>query len=281
LRFSPLAESARNGSSWAPAFLPGALAPTPDALAYSGSSPGGAIALLSGGRALSAPADLTSWTSLVTAAALSRASPGCGVMGLDAAALLPNGAPLIATGCRRGGQVGLFTRTTTTWQRAGLTLGGTLRGTATTVLRVQSSATTTTVLALASRDGRRTLVALWESGGSPWTASKPLGLGSGASVRSTAVNTLGDLAVLLGGRTSGALVAMAIAPAGQWSQLPRLPTSTVALALPAGALLSSRPSLDAFTVAGDSLGIFSLTSSGEAWARVQSSRVALAYGSSG
>ena len=36
----PLAQSAHSGSSWAPAFLPGALAPVPDALAYDSSSPG-------------------------------------------------------------------------------------------------------------------------------------------------------------------------------------------------------------------------------------------------
>jgi hypothetical protein len=55
----------------------------------------------------------------------------------------------------------------------------------------------------------------------------------------------------------------------------------VALALPAGAPLRSGPDFDAFTVAGDSLGVFSLTASGQAWMRVQSSHIALAYGSSG
>ena len=40
LRFSPLAQSANGGSSWVPAFLPGALAPLPDALAYDAASPG-------------------------------------------------------------------------------------------------------------------------------------------------------------------------------------------------------------------------------------------------
>ena len=183
LRFSPLAQSANSGTSWVPAFLPGALARLPDALAYDAAAPGGVIAVLGGGRALSAPVGLTAWSPLVTATTLSRVSPGCGVDGLDGATLLPSGAPLIATGCRRGGQVGLFTRTAQTWRSAGLTLGGAFRGAATTVLRVQSTAAATTVLALASRGARRALVALWRSGSAPWSAARPLAIGSGTSDR--------------------------------------------------------------------------------------------------
>jgi hypothetical protein len=275
LRFSPLAQSANSGNSWLPAFLPGALAPLPDALAYDSM---GAIALLSGGRALSGSGGLSSWSPLVTAATLSRVSPGCSVDGLDAAAFLPSGVPLIAAGCRRGGEVALFTRTAAIWQSAGLTLGGPLRGAATVVLRMESTAAVTTVLALASRNGRRALVALWRSGSAPWAMATPLALGSGASVRSTAVNPAGDVAVLLG--DGGAREAVDVAPSGTWNRLPRLPARTAALALPADALPSSGPDVDAFTVGGASLGVFSLTPSGEAWARVQSSQIALAYGSS-
>jgi hypothetical protein len=86
LRFSPLAKSANGGSSWTPAFLPGALSPVPDALADDAASPVGAIALVNGGRALSGPVGLSSWSPLVTAAALSRVSPACSVDGLDGAA---------------------------------------------------------------------------------------------------------------------------------------------------------------------------------------------------
>jgi hypothetical protein len=278
LRFSPLAQSADSGSSWLPAFLPGALASVPDALAYESAPSGGAIALLRGGRALTAPVGLSSWSPLITAAALSRVSPACSVDGLDGATLLPSGSPLIATGCRRGGQVALFTRTAATWQSAGLTLAGPLRGAATVVLRMESTVAETTVLALASRNGRRSLVALWRSGSAPWTMATPLALSSGVSLRATAVNPAGDVAVLLG--DSGTREAVDVAPSGTWNQLPRPPARTVALALPARALPSSGPDVDAFTVGGASLGVFSLTPSGEAWARVQSSRIPLAYGSS-
>ena len=281
LHFSPLAQRAQGGSSWVPAFLPGGLAPLPDALAYDASSAGSALAVLGGGRALSGPTDLSSWTPLVTAARLNRVSPACDVDGLDGAALLPSGAPLIATGCQRGGLIGLFTRTATTWQRAGLRLGGKLRGAATTVLRVQSTAATTTVLVLASRGSQRALVALWHSGSAPWTVARVLTLRSGSSVRSTAVNQAGDVGVLLAGGTKGGRLAMDIAPAGRWKQLPQLPARTAALALPAGAPPSTGPDVDAFTVQGESLGVFTLTPSSGAWAKVQSSQIPLAYGSSG
>jgi hypothetical protein len=278
LRFSPLAESANGGSSWVPAFLPGALSPVPDALANDAASPV-AIALVNGGRALSGPIGPSSWSPLVTAAALSRVSPGCSVLGLDGVTLLPSGAPLIATGCRRDGRVGLFTRTTAAWRSVGLTLGGPLREAATTVLRVQSTAETTTVLALASLGGRRALEALWQSGSAPWTVARPLALDSGASVRSTAVNAAGDVAVLLAG-AGGTREAVDVAPAGTWDQLPRLPAKTAGVALPAGALPSGGQDIEVFTVAGESLHVFSLTPSGEAWTKFQSSHIPLAYGSS-
>ena len=149
------------------------------------------------------------------------------------------------------------------------------------MLRVQSTAATTTVLALASRGGRRALVALWQSGAAPWTVARPLALGSGASVRSTAVNTAGDVAVLLGGRTGGTPCGPGRRAGGAWNQLPRLPAQDRGAGPAARARSpSSGPDIDAFTVAGESLGVFSLTPSGKAWARVQSSQIPLAYGSS-
>jgi hypothetical protein len=280
LRFSPLAQSADGGTSWVPVFLPGALVSAPDALAYESGSPGGAIALVSGDRALRGAIGLSSWSPLVSAATLSRASPECGVVGLDGATLLAGGAPLIATGCQRGGQIGLFTQTATTWHSAGFTLGGSLRGAATTVLRVQSTSAATTVLALVSRGRQRALVALWQSGAAPWSATGPLALASGTSVRSTAVNAAGDISVLLGGGTGGTGWAAEVTPAGTWRRLPPLPARTAALALPAGALASSQPDIEAFTVDGESLGVYALAPPGETWAKVQSSQVPLAYGSS-
>ena len=90
LRFSPLAQSAHSGGSWAPAFLPGALAPLPDALAYDiglhrvAPSPCSAGTGRCAHRPASRPGLL--WSRPPRC---SRVSPGCGVDGLDGAALLP------------------------------------------------------------------------------------------------------------------------------------------------------------------------------------------------
>jgi len=280
LRFSPLSQSADGGASWGPIFLPSGLAPLPDALAYQGAPPGGAIAVVGGGaRALAAPANLSAWSPLVSAADLSRVSPGCGVTTLDAVAILPTGTPLVGTGCRRGGSVGFFTRTAGSWQPSGFVLGGSLRRSATEVLRLAVVGSTTTALVSASRAGHRVLVALWRTDGVPWTASPPLVVTSGMSVLSTAVSSSGAFAVLTGNR--GRRVAVEIAARGPWTPLPGPPSRTAALAMPAGPETIDSVPVDAFTVDGGSLGVFALSPSGQGWSRVQSSQVPLAYGSSG
>ncbi len=281
LHFSPLSQSGDGGASWGPAFLPAALASLPDALAYEAASPGGAIALTGSGRALTAPENLSSWSPLVSTAGLARVSPGCGMTSLDAAAILPTGAPVIATGCRRGGQVGVFTKTTGSWRPVGFTLGGSLRRAAATVLRLEVAGSTTTMLVSASRAGRRALVALWRTGGAPWSESAPLALSAGGAVLSSSVGAGGALAVLLGSPRSGP-IAFDIASGGRlWSPLPRLPSRTTALALPTTPMTLDAEEVDAFTVDGGSLGVFALTPSGTTWIRVQSSEIPLAYGSSG
>jgi hypothetical protein len=281
LRFSPLAESGDGGTSWAPALLPAALAPSPDTLAYEAGSPGRAIALTSRGRVLFASGDLSSWSPLVSAAALARVSPACGATPPDAVALLPGGVPLVATGCRRGGQVGIFSRVAGTWRSNGFSLGGSLRGATTSVLRLEVTGSTTTALASARRSGRRSLVALWRTGTAPWTASTPLALGPGGSVLSSSVNADGTLAVLVGS-SGGSTVAFDTAPGNDrpWTALPRPPSGTAALALPAGPTTLDAPQVDAFTVRGEALGVYALTPSGTGWVRVQTSQVPIAYGSS-
>ena len=279
LRFSPLSQSSDGGTSWGPFFLPSGLAVLPDALAYQGTAPGGAIAV-SGGRteALAAPVNLSSWSPLVSAARLSRVSPGCGVTTLDAVAITPSGAPLVATDCH-GGRVGIFTRTAGSWEPSGFALGGSLRGSATDVVRLAVTGSTTAALVSASRAGHRALVALWRTGGGPWTASSPLALTSRTSVLSTAVSSSGSFAVLTGAKGRRAVVE--IAAGGPWTPLPTPPSRTTAVALPAGPETIDSVPVDAFTVDGGSLGVFALTPAGTRWVRVQSSQVPLAYGSSG
>jgi hypothetical protein len=280
LRFSPLAQSNDGGRSWNPVFLPGVVAARPDALAVPLTPAGGATAVVTGGGALVASKSLSSWSPLVMATGLARVSPGCGVTALDAVAIVPGGDPAVATGCRRGGEVGVFTRTGGEWQSDGITLDGSLRGSSTEVLRLQVTGSTTTALVSARRAGRTALVALWRTGAAPWTASSPLPLGATSGVLSTSVGTDGALAVLLGARGRRPVAYHAVA-GGAWLPLPLPPPSTTALSFTPGTGDLGASGVAAFTVHGESLGVFALTPAGSRWVRVQSSRIPLAYGSSG
>ena len=279
LRFSPLAQSSDGGASWGSVFFPGALAARPDALAYKATAPGGAIAITGAGMAVAAPVSLSDWSPLVSAHALARVSPRCGVSTLNAAAILPTGAPLIAASCRRGGLVGIFTRSAGSWRPNGFALGGSLRGSSTSVLRLQVTGATTTALISASRVGHRALIALWRTGDAPWTSSAPLVLGSGVSVVSSAASTSGAFAVLLGSPAAGRS-ALEVSSGSPWTRLPRPPPKTAALALPAAAESTGTGPVVAFTADGGSLGVYALASAGTAWLRVQSSQIAIPYGSS-
>ena len=187
--------------------------------------------------------------------------------------------PLVATGCRHGGMVGVFTSLGGSWQAVGAKLGGQLRGAATAVLRLETSGSSTVALALASGAGRRDLVALWRSPGTPWTESAPLALSSNASVRASAIGPDGRVAVLAGTSKSGA-AAYEATPGGQWARLPPLPAGTTAVAVPVLPLTVGASAVDAFTVHGSILGVYTLTPSAASWAKVQSTQVPIAYGSS-
>ena len=69
-------------------------------------------------------------------------------------------------------------------------------------------------------------------------------------------------------------------PAGPWDRLPRRRAGRRPWRRPPARSASGGPDVDAFTVDGESLGVFALTPLGRAWAEVQSSQVPLAYGSS-
>ncbi len=279
LRYSPLAQSIDGGATWSPQLLPAGLTPLPDALAYSAAGAGGALAVTVGGRVLSAPPSLSRWSLLVTAPRLAATLAGCGVTTIDAVALLPTGSPLVATGCRRNGVVGIFTKTGGAWRPYGTVLRGQSRS-ATDVLRLEASGTTAAALAATSRGGQRALVALWREGGAPWTAAVPLILPAGASVRASAVGADGAMAVILDSPQDG-VAAYSVEPDGAWARLAQPPAGTTAIALPSGPATIDGPTIDAFTVQGGSLGVYALVPIGSKWVRVQSSQIAIPYGSSG
>ncbi len=275
LHFSPLAQSSSGGKVWTPRLVPAALQAEPDSLA-SGSA-GNVVAAVAGGRVLQAGAALSHWSALVSATGLGRRFPRCRVTAVDAVSVLPTGAPLVATGCGRGGVLGIFAKVGGTWTSYGTVLKGQGRS-ATDVIRLEASGPVTTALVLLRRGDRRSLMALWRAGGAPWMASKPLALPASRSVRASAVGEDGAIAVVVGSGTAES--AYSIETGGLWDRVARLPARTNAIALPSGSAATDGSSIDVFTVNGGALGVYVLTPSGSSWVRAQSLQVAIPYGSS-
>ncbi len=277
LHFSPLARSVDAGRTWSPALIPGALAERPDALAAPPDVAGEALAVV-GRSVLRSPSDLSSWSRTTSVSALGTTSPGCGATEVDAVAVAPDGTPLAATDCRRGGRVGIFSRVAGRWSATGPALGGRLRQASTEVVRLEPTGAGVTALVLATVVGRRSLVALWSAPDGRWTASTPLALPNAATVVSTAVGANGTVAALEGG--PGAVVPYTVKPGAGWSRLPTPPQGTVALAVGTPPATGGDVGFDAFTVSGIRLGVYTTSAGGPAWVEVQSTRVPLAFGSS-
>jgi hypothetical protein len=278
LTFSPLSVSLDNGANWSPAFLPGALAARPDALADAGGTNGGSLAVV-GTRVLRAHQGAASWSPLVTLRRLRRVSPRCDATALDAVAATPSGSPLIATGCDRGGKVAVFTTSGGPWRQVGTTLPRRFAGWSTSVLRLESNGSVTTGLVVAAHGGHAVVVALWRRAAG-WTASAPLPVASNTPLLASSVGVAGTIAVLVGPRR--APVGYDLVPGGRWIRLPPLPPGSRALGPLEPGVSLGEPAIDAFTVSGGTvLGVYALTPSGTEWAKVQSTEVPLAYGSSG
>jgi hypothetical protein len=278
LRFSPLSATADDGRTWNPVYLPEGLVARPDALAYGEGSSGSGLAVV-GARVLTAGPLLSSWTPLVSLGRLRRVSPGCGGTAIDAVTFGLAGSPIVATGCRRGGHVAVFVEEDGSWSQAGTTLRDPSGNSSTSVLRLQSTPSLLTGLVESGHSGRNALIGLWQDNAGRWTASLPLGLARGASVLSTSVGDTGALAAVVSSRSVP--TAYDLVPGGRWTRLPAPPSGTVALGPVTLTRAPSGASLDAFTVDGTELGIYTLTPSGAGWVKIQTSQVPLAYGSSG
>lgn len=279
LHFSPLSLSSDGGRTWSPVFLPGGLAPRPDALAY-GVGPQGGLAIV-GRTVLSARPGLSSWSPVVSLSSLQQVSPRCGASTLDAVTFgAATSTPMVATGCRSNGQVAVFEGASGSWRLTGVRLRGRLAGSSTAVLRLETSGLTTTALVDAKRGGRRALVALWLTSAGQWRVSAPLPLGQTDSVVSTATSGGGGLAVLIGSGPRRS--ADEISPGRGWAHLPAPPRASVDLAAVAPVTTTSAAiAFDAFTVDGAVLNVFALTPAGNRWVATQTLQVPLAYGSSG
>ncbi len=215
LRFSPLSATTDAGRSWSPAFLPGALAARPNALA---SGPGGSLAIVAM-AVLHHPSNSPRWSRLVTLAALKRLAPQCEATALDAVAVTSTGAPLVGAACT--GHLGLFAVLDGKWRLEGAALPGDWSDANTTILRLQASTAQTTVLATATQKGHRALFALSQSGSGGWRASAPLLIGADSAVRATAVGFDGALSVLVGSKETQSVDE--ISPGGNWVGLPAPP----------------------------------------------------------
>ena len=279
LRFSPLAQSSDDGSTWNPVFLPGGLAVVPDALAYAEGNPGGALAVVGGRLVFETGTDLGAWSPIASSVQFRRASPRCLVSGIGAVAYSGSGEPMVAANCSGGGMVGLFTRRGGSWQASGSELHGALSRASTSVLRLGSSGANTIALVQATTARNRSLVAQWQTG-SVWSDSPPLTVPRGGSVTATSLS-LGGLLAVLAHTKDGRLVAEYVGPGRRWAALPTPPGATVALADVAPSSLSFGATLfDAFTVKGTVLSVYALTPAGTKWVLAQTIRVPLAYGSS-
>jgi hypothetical protein len=272
LRFSPLAATTDQGSSWQAGVLPGGVSLGPDALAQGDDE---SVALLStgGGEVVSATTtDLSTWTPVTTASALRRRPglAGCHLRFLTAVARDAHGATLVGATCAQGGHAGLFAPSSGGWTSTGPAIPGG-PGEPTEVVRLDQTAAGTAALVSAGSGAAARLYGMWSATGvGPWTVSVGLSL-DGASLRSTGVTAAGGFVVSTR-RGRARPSASVLAPGSKWKSLRPLPAGTTSVtAGPAG-------SYDALVPVDSTLSVYGLESNG--WARVQTLRVAIPYGSS-
>jgi hypothetical protein len=272
LSYSPLATTHDNGKAWTAGLIGAALADVPDALA---AAPGGGhlLALLTSGNAeLSGPGG-TAWTRLATRQTLAASVAGrrCGLGSLAAAAFTPSGVPLLAASCTHPGTAGVFAYVGGSWQLAGPTLPASYAHQRVSVLRLTTTAGTTTALLAAGTGTEQRLLAAWSTGiGAHWALSQPLPL-HGAKPTSVSSGPGGTVAVVLTGHHAQTITG----PGGSWRSLPALPPGTATLAPgPAGRW-------DALAVHGTRLAVWQLPPGHPAWATTQIISVFIQFGSSG
>ena len=156
-------QSIDGGATWSPQLLPAGLTPLPDALAYGGAGPGGALAVIVGDRVLAAPPSLSRWSP-----ARHRPPPGSRLRRLrrDLDRRRRHPADRVHRWLPRAVAATASSASSPRREEPGDRTGPMLRGlprSATAVLRLEASGATTAALAAASRGGQRALVALWQA----------------------------------------------------------------------------------------------------------------------
>ena len=270
LGFSPVTTTRDGGGTWSSLPPDPGFADVPDALA---ATAGGRLIALGLHQAVQvAGPQQAGWTTLTTPTALAATAAGrrCALAGLTAVAYTPAGSPLLAGTCGRAGEAGIFTRQGQTWQLAGPALPAALSGQPVRVIRLSQAGGRDVALLQAGIGASASLLAAWTGDGQAWTLSPPFGL-SGSHPVSAAFGADGAVAVMLTGSHGVTLAG----PGAAWRQLPPLPAGqSVVLALPAPG------TTDLLAAVGSMLTAWRLTGQPARWARTQTIKVPILYGSS-
>jgi hypothetical protein len=274
LRFSPLAQSADQGATWAPGVLPGGLALVADSLAASSGHQELALLRSGGGEVVTSSGDLTNWTTVASTRGLAadNSTAGCGVEALTAVAFGAIGEDVVGAACAHGAEPGIFDLVNGNWRSVGPTLPDSTAGPS-QVLRLVATPSGVTALASAGEGSARRLFALWSADGlKSWSVSAPLPL-KGGSLTSTGVTPTGGLAVAIKSADGTRSAWVISSPGNQWQKLAPPPAGTSAVvATPSGGF-------DALIENQSTLEVDELGSGG--WHRIQALAVPIQYGSSG
>jgi hypothetical protein len=274
LRFSPLARSTDQGSTWSPGILPAGMAPVPEALAENGAGHSLALLRTSAGTVLGNDGDLSSWTSVTSANALAPlpGPRGCHLTRLTAVAFDAAGTPLVGASCSRGGQAGIFASTPTGWESVGPGIPG-AGSVPTEVIRLDQTATATGALVVTGEGAHARVVALWSANGlRTWTVSAGQSLDGGVLL-STGTTGGGGFVIATKGTDGSRSASDIVASGAEWQSLAPLPTGTTSVT---GTLQGG---YDALVSQQSTLVVYALAATG--WGRVQSLPVPIQYGSSG
>lgn len=276
LRFSPLALSANDGTSWSAGLVPGGLAAVPDALAVA--SDAGSLALVrsAGGEVLHSRGDPTAWSKLVSRAALASSSAGmsCGVGELTAVALDATRGSLVGTTCTAPGVVGIFGSTGGGWRLVGPRLSGREASAPTRVVRLVEANGVADGLVAVGNGSTTSLVAIAGTDGGGWLRSAPLPMDPEGRIVSTGVEPGGGF-VVLASRPDGSFVLhMETGPGGAWQSLPSPPRGTAAVALEPGGVVA------ALGVASTVFTDWQLDAAAGTWSKIGTVTVPIQFGSS-
>jgi hypothetical protein len=281
LTFSPVSQSSDLGVHWSAGQLPAGLVHAPDSLASGG---GSLLALVGehGQTVLSGGGTLSSWSTLATRGSVGRSVPGCDLTGITAVAVGPSGRPLLGLACGSAsgqrvavveGSAGASGTTGGRWSPVGPNLGS--DGTASTVLRLQQTASGTALLVEEQANASTSLVAFWGQGTAiAWRRSAALTVPTGWHVEATGIGgEAGQGATVLLGSGNRRMVDVMAGPGTAWQQLPAAPASTAVVA-------TVGTDTDAIVASGSLLTVWTWSPGQGSWHRTAVTTVAIPYGSS-